>query len=116
MPSDLRIQKVSNLLKEEIAKIIERDFDFPKNSLVTVTSIEISVDNYYAKVFISIISPHPARVLEILQKNVYIIQQMLNRSVRMRPVPKITFAIDRKELRRESVERSLSHLKQNKEL
>ena len=54
--------------------------------------------------------------LEILKKNIYHIQQAVNRRMRTRPVPKITFHIDEEEERRERVEHSLAKLKHKGDL
>lgn len=116
MASERRIEKMKNLLREELAKILDREVDFPQDSIVTITKVSISPDAYYAAVFISILGKEPASALEILQKKVYNIQQALNRRVRMRPVPKIRFAIDEGELQREKIEKSLARLKLNKEI
>jgi ribosome-binding factor A len=51
-----------------------------------------------------------------LFKKIYIIQQSLNRRLRMRPVPRIRFTLDEEELRREKVERSLAALKRKGDL
>ena len=104
------------LLRDELGKIIDRSIEFPEDSLVTITRIVTSPDLRYATVFLSILNADSNRVLEILGKNVYSIQQHLNRKLRMRPVPRIRFAIDEEEVRRESVERSLAEIKQKGEL
>lgn len=111
-----RIEKLNNLLKEEISKILEREIEFPIGTIVTVTRVDISPDKQYAAVFVSLLGSEPAGALGILSKKIYVIQQVLNKKVRMRPVPKIHFAMDEEELRRESVERSISKLKQKGEI
>lgn len=116
MPSPLRREKLSMLFREELSKIIDREIDFPEGNLVTITKIAISEDGYYATVFLSILGSSPEEALEILTKNIYHVQQMLNRRVRMRPVPRISFALDREEFNRETVEKRLAELKRKKEL
>ncbi len=113
MASELRIEKLKNLLREQVSGILDREVDFLADTIVTITKVSISPDVHYAVVFISILSKEPKNALEILQKNVYNIQQKLNRKVRMRPVPKIRFAIDEGEMEREKVEKSLAELKRN---
>ena len=114
------------LLRDELGKIIDREIEFPEGYLVTITHVVTSPDLRYATVFLSILNADPNRAdittalsyraLEMLDKNVYPIQQHLNRKLRMRPVPRIRFAIDEEEVRRESVERSLAEIKQKGEL
>lgn len=104
------------LLRDELGKIIDRQIEFSEGTLVTITRIVSSPDLRYAVVFLSVLNGNEDAVLKILGKDVYDIQQKLNRVLRMRPVPKIRFAIDEEELRRESVESSLAELKQKGDL
>ncbi|OIP78076.1 MAG: ribosome-binding factor A [Candidatus Portnoybacteria bacterium CG_4_8_14_3_um_filter_44_10] len=90
-----RIEKVNSLLTEEVAKILLKELEFPRGVLVSVTHAEATPDMREAKIFISVLpfEKHP-RILEILGKNIYWIQQILNKRLVMRPMPKIIFKID----------------------
>ncbi len=91
-----RIAKVNKLIKEEIGKIIFQEMEFDKNILATVTEVDTSVDLKYTKVLISILPFDRAEeVSEVLEKNIYHLQQILNKRLVMRSVPKIEFKIDR---------------------
>lgn len=116
MATGRRLEKINVLLKEELARILELESDFRDDALVTVTRVEVSPDLHYAAVRVSIFEKEPNRTLEILGKNVYNIQQILNRRLRMRPVPKIRFEIDEGEEKREVVEKSLAELKRKGEM
>ena len=90
-----RQEKVNSLLTQEIGKIILREVDIPPGVLVTVLSVEATSDFKEAKVKISIFPFDKSElVLEILTKNIYHIQRVLNKKLRMKPVPKIYFRID----------------------
>lgn len=104
------------LLQEELSKIIDREIEFTPGNLVTITKVDTSSDKQYAAVFISVLGAGIKESLEILQKNVYNIQKLLNRKIRTRPVPKIRFTLDEGEMKREKVEKSLVELKKNKEI
>ncbi len=116
MPAVPRGEKLNMLMRDELGKIIDRQIDFPEGSLVTITRVHTSSDLRYATVFLSVMNADEQNVLEMLAKNVYDIQQQLNRKLRMRPVPKIRFAIDEEEVRREQVEQSLAQLKRKGEI
>lgn len=116
MASERRIQKLNQVLREELAKIIYREIEFPEGLLVTLTRAAVSSDARYATVFISFWGGSVKGVLETLEKNVYNIQQLLNKKLRMRPVPKIQFAIDDAETKRETVEKSLAELRKKEEI
>lgn len=116
MTAGRRIERLKELLREELSKILDRELEFPDEGLVTITRVVISPDKHYAAVLISILGTETKKVMEILEKNVYNVQQLLNRRVRMRPVPKISFALDEGEAEREKVEKSLAELKRKKEI
>ena len=117
MPSPRRVEKLSNLIREELAVYLAREIEFPDSMLVTITRVTVSPDAHYASAMISVLPSHAEKsALEILAKNIYHIQQAVNRRMRTRPVPKITFRIDEGEERREHVEQSLAQLKQKDEV
>lgn len=115
MVSSRRLEKLNILLQEEIAKILEEELEFPEGNLVTVTRVSISSDVYYGVVFISVLGENPQKCLEKLAKNTRHIQQLLNRRLRIRPVPKIRFVVDGGEMKREAIEKSLAELKRKKD-
>lgn len=116
MPKIKRGEKLNMLMRDELGKIIDRTLEFPEGALVTITRVHTSSDLRYATVFVSIFNMDNTNALEMLDKNVYHIQQQLNKALRMRPVPKIRFAIDEEEIRRETVERSLANIKREKSI
>lgn len=88
----IRIQRVNQLIKKELSKILLKEVDFPQGTLVTVTRVETLSNLQEAKVFISVMPEEKnPKVLEILNKLIYELQQKLNRRLKMRPTPKIRF-------------------------
>ena|SRR3989338_3129470 len=116
MASELRLKRLQGVLHEEMSRLLKRELEFPRGTLVTVTRIDLSEDVYYATVFVSILGEGRAEALAILQQSTYYIQQELNRRMRTRPVPRVSFRIDEAEERREAVEKTLAELKKKKEL
>ena len=119
-----RVEQVNILIRDELANIIDREVDLPEKTFVTITRVDTSRDLRYANVFISVLGEEKEAenvkeseyVLDIIEKNIYNIQQTLNRRLRMRPVPKIKFLIDREEIKREIIEKSLAELKKKGDL
>lgn len=116
MPTELRREKIENLLREELAKILDRDLEFPARTIVTVTRVKNSVDGHYATAYVSILGADPAGALAILKKTIYHIQKSINKKIRIRPVPRIAFKIDVEEFNRERVEKQIAGLKRKGEL
>ena len=87
-----RIEKVNSLLQQEIGKIILRDFAFSPEILVTLTRVDTTANLIEAKAYISVFPEAKAEgIIRALQKSVYDIQYKINRTMRMRPIPKIRF-------------------------
>lgn len=94
--SNYRLQKLNSLIKEEVGKLIQEEFDFKKGVLVTVTKAETSPDVTHARINISVLpESEEANVLKELKENIYHIQKLLNKKLVMRYVPKIRFVLDR---------------------
>jgi ribosome-binding factor A len=90
-----RIVKVNNLLRDVVAKILEEELDVEGTPLVTVMSAEVSPTLEHALIKISVLpSERIDAVLKELKVRIYDIQQIVNKSLFMRPVPKIRFEVD----------------------
>lgn len=110
MASPRRIEKINNLLREEISKILVEKTEIPEDNLITITKVFTSNDAHYATVFMTILGKDLRETLENIEKNTYHIQQLLNHRLKMRPVPKIRFTIDQNEITRERLEKTLAKL------
>lgn len=87
-----RFLRVNQLIKKELSQILLRQVDFPAGVLVTITRVETSLDLNQAKVYISALPADKIpQILEILKKLVYFLQQKLNRRLKTRPIPRISF-------------------------
>ncbi len=107
-----RVEKVNSLLEHEIGKILLKDFAFSPEILVTLTRVDTSSNLIEAKVFISVYPEEKtAGILNALQKSVYDVQYKINRTLRMRPVPKIKFVKDENISKAGKVEEALGKLK-----
>lgn len=87
-----RVDKVNSLLQHEIGKLLLRDFAFSPEILVSITRVETTSNLIEAKVYISVFPEAKADgIVNALDKSVYDIQYKINRTLRMRPIPKIRF-------------------------
>ncbi len=90
-----RQKQLNELIQKEVSKILAKDFDFGK-TFVTVTSAIVSPGHQHVKILLSIFPENRSNnILEQLQKAIYKIQKSLNKKLFMRPVPKISFELDR---------------------
>lgn len=106
-----RIEKVNSLLEHQISKIILKDFDF-SDAIVTLTYVDATANLIEARAYISVLPDEKAeKILKVLNKGVYGIQQKINKMLNMRPIPKIIFIKDEKIGNAARVEKLLSNLK-----
>lgn len=107
-----RIDKVNSLLEHEIGKIIQKDFDFPINTLTTLICVKTTSNLIESRVFISVFPDNRGKeVVDGLNRSVYSIQKKINKLLNMRPVPRIKFYLDLTQKTAGKVEELLAELK-----
>ncbi len=109
---DHRIEKIEALMQSLLAESIARDFCTSREIIISVTKVKASGNLQEAKVYISVL---PDRIREQtvvkLERNARFFQSMLNKKLRMRPVPKIIFVPDANPAQAQQVETILEKLK-----
>lgn len=107
-----RILKVNQLIKKELSRLISREIEFSSDVLVTLTKIETAPNLSQSRVFISVL-PEEKRetVLDVLNGQVWHLQQLLNKRLKMRPIPKIIFLKEKETSKAGRVEKILEKLK-----
>ena len=107
-----RVPRVNELIRRELSQILLKEVDFPEGVLSTITRVETSANLIKAKVFISAIPENKITdILKILKKEVFYLQQILNKRLRMRPVPKIIFVEEKQTKEAARIEEILEELK-----
>lgn len=103
-----RIRKLNDLLRDEVGQILLQEMRQPDGVFVTVLGAMVSPTLEHATIYISILPEDKTKeVLKKLKSGVFDIQQILNKRLVMRPVPKIRFEIDTTEKRASRIEEIL---------
>lgn len=90
-----RIEQLNSLVQQEVAAIISREIEFPSGMFVTITRVIVADDAESAKVWISVLPDlHKEDALRIVTSRITDIQNILNKKLVMKFVPKLTFLID----------------------
>lgn len=106
----LRIKKVNELIRRELAKIILKEVDFPQEVLATLTKVETSKDLARARVFVSVMPSSQTKLaLQTLNREIYSLQQGLNKRLKMRPIPRIEFCQDKEIEKQAHIEQILEN-------
>ena len=91
---NFRPQRVKKLIREELARIILREVEFP-GALVTVTDVDVDNKLENAKVKVSVIpGEFSLKVLELLRKEAGRLHHLLFKKINIKPMPLISFEID----------------------
>ncbi len=112
MTSIRRIERLQIKIREELGKIIAKEFDFAFGTLVTITRTELSEDLTAVRIYISVMPERSEQnVLAEMKKDIYDVQQKFNKKMEMRPVPRIRFVIDETVREAAKIEEDLYNLK-----
>ena len=91
-----RSERVKQILKEEISKILEYELKDPRIGLVTVTRVELTNDLRHAKVYFSVIGDEGKK--EQARKGVEsatgFVRKLIGERIRLRFLPEIVFKYD----------------------
>jgi len=107
-----RIQRLNQLIKKEVAQLILREVEFPKDVLVTVTRAEVTPDLRESKVYVSIMpEKEESQILDFLNRRIFLLQKKIDKRLKMRPVPKISFVEEKITAEAGRIEEILEKLK-----
>lgn len=107
-----RLIKLNALLRDEVAHAIKEEIELEPGIIVTITRTFISPTLENANIMISVYPESKTRdALELINKKIYAIQQILNSRLQMRPVPKIRFEMDQSEEEAEKIDKLLQKIK-----
>ncbi len=90
-----RSKRVGDLFREEIAEIIMNRVKDPRVGFVTVTSVKVSDDLSYARVFISVLKKEDTEeTLSVLNSASGFIRSEIGKRVRIKKLPRFEFFED----------------------
>lgn len=95
--SQLRVEKLQELIKQEISQMILQELKDPRIGFVTVTQVEVTGDLREAKVYVSIMGgdEQVKESWQGLQSSLGFIRREIGKRIRLRFTPEISFAMDK---------------------
>lgn len=112
MASAERIKRINELIKRQLGRIILEEMEFPRGIVATLSEVKTSSDLSECKVFISAFpAGETGNILKILKANVYFLQQLLNKCLRVRVIPRIRFVPQKEDNSLQRVEAILEKIK-----
>ena len=96
MAKQLRIEKLQELIKQEMSKMLLTDLKDPRIGFVMVTDVEMTGDLREAKIYVSIMGGEEQvkNSLEGLNSALGFVRREIGQRVRLRFTPEISFALD----------------------
>ena len=92
-----RLERVNQLIKEEISMLLQREVKDPRLGFVTVTEVDVTADLKHAKVYVSVLGSEEqwASSFQALQSARGFVWNWLRRHLDLRATPEIAFRPDR---------------------
>lgn len=97
MASPQRVEKLRELIREEVSDIIHRSLKDPRIGFASVTDVELSSDLRHAKIYVSVLGgeQEQQRTMEALHSATGFVRTELSRRIRIYRAPEIQFRLDR---------------------
>ncbi|KLV04447.1 ribosome-binding factor A [Photobacterium aquae] len=93
-----RTQRVAQQLQKELAVIMQREIKDSRIGMATISSVEVSRDMGYAKVYVTFLTvgeQTPEESLEALREMAPYIRSLLGKQIRLRVTPELNFIFDK---------------------
>ncbi|OIO47815.1 MAG: ribosome-binding factor A [Parcubacteria group bacterium CG1_02_37_51] len=106
-----RTDQLNSLLQQTLNEIFIREIEFPRDSLATITRVEVTPDLSWCTVWLSILPiSKQGSTLKKVSSQQKKMQHLLNKTLHIRKVPKLKFEIDDTELKSRIIERELEKI------
>lgn len=106
-----RQEQVNSVIQQTLGEIILTEIEFPKNVFVTISRVDSASSLNHADIYLTVFPDSEIEiVLDILNKNIYKLQKILDKEVVLRFVPKIIFKIDESEIQANQMNELLDNL------
>src|SRR5688500_17899678 len=92
-----RTDRVEELLKEEIARVVRLEVKDPRVGFITIMHVDVSPDLRHAKVFVSVMGVEEEKqaTVEALQRASGFIRGRMGREITLKRLPELHFEVDR---------------------
>jgi ribosome-binding factor A len=92
-----RLERVNQLIKEEISAVLQRQIKDPRLGFVTVTEVDTTADLELARVYVSVLGPEEqwAKSFKALESARGFVWNWLRKHLDLRVTPQLAFRPDR---------------------
>jgi ribosome-binding factor A len=113
MPSELRLQRIADRIREELSDMLIRELNDPRLKLIYVTDVKVDKELAYADIFVSAVEGNTRSpdVLAGLESASGFIRRTLSKRVELRVFPKLRFHWDPTPENADRIEKVLAELR-----
>jgi ribosome-binding factor A len=114
MPSKLRLQRISDRIREELSEMLIKDIKDPRMSTVSITDVKVDRELAYADIYVSSFegSQHSQEILKGLRNAAGYIRHYLAERIELRIFPQLRFHWDPTPERADHIEQLLASIRQ----
>ena len=96
MPSQLRLNRIAERIRDDLAELLLYEVDDPRLSGVTVTDVKVDRELYYASIYVSALEgkERSAGILAGLDNASNFLRHQLSQSIELRTFPRLRFYWD----------------------
>jgi ribosome-binding factor A len=94
-----RLDRIGDMLKQELARLIQTELRDPRLGMVSVTGVEVSRDLAHANVYVTALNADPKEAVKVLDNASGLLRSLIAKNIQLRTTPRLKFHYD------ESVER-----------
>ena len=109
--------RVQETIRREISIIVQNEIKDPRIGFLTVTSVEVTRDLRYAKIYFSVLGEEKAGLLALkgLKSARGFVRTLLGERIKLRILPEIEFKIDKSWERAKNIDDVLNKIKKERD-
>ncbi len=113
MPSNLRLQRIADRMREELSEMIVMEVSDPRLSGISITGAKVDRELTFADIFVSAVEGHERapEILEGLAHASGYLRSQLAKRIELRTFPRLRFHWDPTPERADHIERLLASLR-----
>ena len=116
MPSELRLQRIADRIRQELSDMLIRELNDPRLKLIYVTDVKVDRELAYADIFVSAVegNSRSQEILNGLESASGFIRHTLAARVELRVFPRLRFHWDPTPENADRIEKVLAELRNKK--
>jgi ribosome-binding factor A len=113
MPNPIRMKRISDSIREELARLLVREVSDPRLEGVSITDVKVDRELAYAEIYVSALDgqARSEEILKTLRHAAGYLRTLLAQRVDLRAFPRLRFHWDPTPERAEHIERILAELR-----